>query len=250
MFILTEEQVVNKAIDLLYAAKQNGIEIVLHEEQLQLKLPRDKAIDKNLLEEIRNNKSLIVDFLRSHQRSNHNNRINKFARESIDRIPLSFSQEGLWFIDQLEGSVQYHIPLVLKLRGYLDQDALSFALQTIVNRHEVLRTVIQEHDGTPYQIVREPDNWNLMIVDGFEYEEDSQALHLYIERLIYKPFDLSKDDMIRATLIVFNEKKNILVLTFHHIAADGWSQSVLFKELVELYNSRIENRSAALYQRG
>ena len=79
--------------------------------------------------------------------------------ERPEYIPLSFSQERLWFIDRLEGSVQYHIPLVLRLKGELNQEALQNTLQEIIGRHEVLRTVIGEHQGQGYQQIMTADNW-------------------------------------------------------------------------------------------
>src|SRR3954468_13199822 len=156
-----------KAFDILYSAKQSGIDIVLNEDQLQLKLPKNKDIDKNLIEEIKNNKKSIIDFLSDHKKINGNtNRIQKVNREAIERLPLSFSQERLWFVDQLEGSVQYHTSKVFHLKGVLNKEALRYALTEIVNRHEVLRTVILNDEGEPYQHIKAKDGWDLHVQDG------------------------------------------------------------------------------------
>ncbi|MEP7252799.1 MAG: amino acid adenylation domain-containing protein [Ginsengibacter sp.] len=168
------------------------------------------------------------------------------VQERPERIPLSFSQERLWFIDQLEGSVQYHIPQVLRLRGNLNKGTIKDALQTIVNRHEVLRTVIVEEEGHPYQQVKEKDGWELGIVDGREYRENVKGLQQCIYGLIKKPFDFSKDYMLRADLIEVEEQEHVLVATLHHIASDGWSTSVLVRELAEVYRSYVEGREAQL----
>jgi amino acid adenylation domain-containing protein/FkbM family methyltransferase len=161
-------------------------------------------------------------------------------------FPLSFSQERLWFIDQLEGSVQYHMPVILRLRGLLDTSALSKALQGVVNRHEVLRTVIAEEEGSGYQQILSENSWELDITDGSTYASDSDKLQAYIISLTQAPFDLSKDHMLRATLIELNPLEQVLVATMHHIASDGWSASILVKEVVELYKAFTENREAAL----
>ncbi len=153
-----------------------------------------------------------------------------------EHIPLSFSQERLWFIDKLDGSVQYHVPAVLRLKGELNVDALSYALQQIVNRHEVLRTVIKDDNGKPYQHINGKGQWKLNIIDGKRFDQDSPALQKAVEKLIHHPYDLSKDDMLRATVFTFSETDNLLVLVLHHIASDGWSKSVVVKELVELYD--------------
>jgi amino acid adenylation domain-containing protein len=154
----------------------------------------------------------------------------------VDRpeyIPLSFSQERLWFIDRLEGSIQYHIPAVLRLHGELNIDALEETLKTIVNRHEVLRTAILEHDGSGYQQIMPADNWKLGITE--ESSESEAELSAHIARLISKPFDLSHDYMFRADLIKPGKDDHILAIVMHHIAADGWSISIMVKEVVELY---------------
>ncbi|HET9277015.1 MAG TPA: amino acid adenylation domain-containing protein, partial [Flavitalea sp.] len=161
------------------------------------------------------------------------------------RIPLSFSQERLWFIDQLEGTLQYHVPTVLRLNGSLDRKALNDALRTLVNRHEVLRTVIREQEGKPYQLIMDKDQWQLAFVDGSEYHDETK-LQRFIKQLQTAPFDLSKDHVIRGHLIGFSAEDHVLVVTLHHIASDGWSRSVLVKELLELYNATIEKREPVL----
>ena len=163
-----------------------------------------------------------------------------------ERIPLSFSQERLWFIDRLQGSAQYHIPAVLQLTGKLDEAALSNALQQIVNRHEVLRTLIREEEGSGYQFIRDKDGWQLDIVDGTVYQNDPTGLQQYVRNFIEAPFDLSADYLLRAVLIRLNEEEHVLATTLHHIAADGWSISIIVAELAEYYNSQIEGRAVNL----
>ncbi|HET9278039.1 MAG TPA: condensation domain-containing protein, partial [Flavitalea sp.] len=163
-----------------------------------------------------------------------------------ERIPLSFSQERLWFIHQLEGSVQYHVPAALRLTGQLNKEALVHSLETIVNRHESLRTVFLEEEGKPYQSIKPQGQWRLVEVDGAKYENDQAALQTYLKEIINEPFDLTSDHMIRAHLFKLNEESHILVVTLHHIASDGWSRSILVKEVVELYSAVVEKRKAQL----
>ncbi|UOE51898.1 non-ribosomal peptide synthase/polyketide synthase [Mucilaginibacter sp. SMC90] len=152
-------------------------------------------------------------------------------------IPLSFSQERMWFIDRLEGSVQYHVPAVLRLTGKLNIMALTNAFREIVNRHEVLRTVIREHEGRGYQYIKPGGDWLLGQISREEIENSGINLQDYIQRQINKPFNLSQDDMLRAELIQTDGDVYILVLTMHHIASDGWSTSILVHELSVLYNA-------------
>src|SRR4051812_31411814 len=115
----------HKAIHLLHQAKQNEIEIFLKEEQLKFKVPKNRSISDSLLKEIHDNKQLLIDFLSKHKKANTTyTRISKIDNSLVTRIPLSFSQERLFFIDRLEGSVQYHIPAVLRLRGKLNRQAI------------------------------------------------------------------------------------------------------------------------------
>jgi NRPS condensation-like uncharacterized protein len=244
------KQAFTKIIDLIFLAKQNGVDLVLNGERLQLKVAENKDIDKTLLEEIKSNKQSIIDFLnnenwKSKRVEENHNKINKFDRESISRTPLSFSQERLWFVDQLEGSVQYNLPTVVRLKGKLNRHALMTAMQTIVNRHEVLRTVFLEEGGHPYQFIKNTDGWAVAFSDGARYKH-VEALQKYIQQLINEPFDLSRDYMVRASLIGLNDQEHVLVVTMHHIASDAWSLPIIIGELMELYAAYSEDRPARL----
>ncbi|KIO77620.1 hypothetical protein TH53_08200 [Pedobacter lusitanus] len=155
-------------------------------------------------------------------------------------IPLSFSQERLWFIDQLEGSVHYHMPSVLKLKGKLNKDALQYALQSIVKRHEVLRSVIKSREGVPYQEIMPADKWQLT---SLEVNNDLTAT---INSFVLNPFDLAADYMLRAGLISLNEAEHLLVLTMHHIASDGWSAGILVAELTAFYEAGSKDNAVQL----
>jgi amino acid adenylation domain-containing protein len=161
----------------------------------------------------------------------------KIANPRPEYIPLSYSQERLWFIDRLEGSVQYHIPAILKLKGEVNIHALENALKEIVNRHEVLRTVIREHEGTGYQYVKE-NSWTLK---QSELNSNESELSSYIGAQASKPFNLQQDDMLRAELISTSTDESILLIVLHHIAADGWSMPVLVSEFSKLYKNYSTN---------
>ncbi len=170
--------------------------------------------------------------------------ITKQARTG--NIPLSFSQERMWFLDRLQGSIQHHVPAVLRLTGALDKKALEQALQLIINRHEVLRTVITEIDGEGFQVVLPEDQWSLFLINEPQYQQDPAKLATLVSNLLSAPFDLSKDHMIRATLVTTSEAEHLLVVTMHHIASDGWSAAIIVKELVESYSAFTEGRSTLL----
>ncbi|MCY7420442.1 MAG: amino acid adenylation domain-containing protein [Chitinophagaceae bacterium] len=153
------------------------------------------------------------------------------------RIPLSFSQGSLWFIHQATGSLQYHLPFSFVLKGSIDKYALNSAFTNIIQRHEVLRTVIRQEDGEGYQLVLPADNWQLDLVDGNAFNTITNTQETFIKNFIGRPFDLAKEPMIRAALITDNNGQHKLVYVLHHIAFDGWSSSIFQKELVENYSA-------------
>ncbi|MEQ9440962.1 MAG: condensation domain-containing protein, partial [Cyclobacteriaceae bacterium] len=148
----------NNAVNIIRQASEEGVLIFIENGKVKVKADKNKQLNPALLEEIRKNKEDIAIIIGSI--SSQGQKISK-PTSSAPRIPLSYNQEGLWFIDQLEGSVQYHVPAVLRLTGDLDIPGLESSLGEIVNRHEVLRSVILEEEGQAYQQVLAPDGWSL-----------------------------------------------------------------------------------------
>ncbi|HEV8713701.1 MAG TPA: condensation domain-containing protein, partial [Candidatus Binatia bacterium] len=160
----------------------------------------------------------------------------------INRVsaPLSFAQERLWFLDQMEpGSPAYNRPANFRLVGRLNARALKLSLSEIVRRHETLRTRFVVESGKPVQVISPAWALTLSLVDLYEYpapEREIRAQALAAEEA-QLPFDLGQGPLMRSTLLRLGEEDHILLLTIHHIAFDGWSLSVLARELVALYQA-------------
>jgi hypothetical protein len=158
--------------------------------------------------------------------------------EGASELPLSFGQEQLWFLDQIEpGGSTYNIPVGLRLQGRTNTSALEQSLKEIIRRHQSLRTVFPTLDGEPIlRIVPHPGNVVRMTdVTRLGAESDEQARLVQEERR--RSFDLERGPLVRAALFFTAEEEQVLVLTVHHIVSDGWSMGVLFKELGSLYDA-------------
>jgi hypothetical protein len=170
-------------------------------------------------------------------------------RERSDMTPLSFAQQRLWFIEQLErGTHTYNCARAARLRGPIDTAVLRRSLGDIVERHEALRTSFTATDGRPVQTIAGTLSLPLPIADlsGFpESEREAQAQHLAVEE-IRRPFDLTRAPLLRVRLVRLGPEEHILILTMHHIVSDEWSQGVLFRELAILYEAHLAGDRAAL----
>jgi amino acid adenylation domain-containing protein len=161
-------------------------------------------------------------------------------RATTDPVRLSFAQERLWFLDQLEPeSRAYNQPKLMRLKGELDIDALHNALNTIVARHQVLRTTFHEGDEHPVQVVGECSTVELPIVDLSlcTAEEQETRLQDIVFESTERRFDLSRDLMLRGALLKLGSAEHVLFLVTHHIASDGWSTGILWQELAALYGA-------------
>ena len=164
------------------------------------------------------------------------------------RFPLSYAQQRLWFLDQLDpGSVAYNVPLVLRLTGSLNVSALEQALGLLVERHEGLRTTFLEDGDEAVQVVQTADlSCRLDVLDlSGGATTESEALERAAEEA-NRPFDLAAGPPLRTLIIRLAEEDHILVLTLHHIITDAWSLRVLRRDLAELYGALIAEREPQL----
>ncbi|HSX60437.1 MAG TPA: amino acid adenylation domain-containing protein, partial [Tahibacter sp.] len=153
-------------------------------------------------------------------------------------LPLSFAQQRLWFVDRFEGgSVQYNMPVAMRLTGALDIAALQRALDAIVARHEVLRTVYVETGGSAVQRISPavPVLLARLSLRDLSGEERERAIARLSHAEARRPFDLAADLMLRCSLVELGDDDHVILFTMHHIASDGWSKGVLVKEFAALY---------------
>jgi amino acid adenylation domain-containing protein len=182
----------------------------------------------------------------------------------LEPPPLSFSQQRLWFLDQLDpGSVTHNIPAAVRITGKLDIAALEKSLNELIKRHESLRTTFAAGDGRPVQIITPELKISLPVFDGKECGEvhsggEVHSVGISVEATIQNwaksqvqiPFDLSVGPLIRSGLLCIDDNESILVVTIHHIVSDGWSMGILIKEIAILYESFSAGRDAPLPKLG
>ncbi|WP_414529157.1 amino acid adenylation domain-containing protein [Nodularia chucula] len=155
--------------------------------------------------------------------------------------PLSFGQQGLWFIHQLQPDTStYNIPIVISLKGCVNLAFLQDSLNEIIRRHEVLRTSFTVVDGQPVQVINQALPLTLAMEDlrGLSASENrTHAAQRLASELAQQPFDLSAQSLLRAKVLQLSDQSYHLILTLHHIIADGWSIGVLIQELAALYEA-------------
>ncbi|MCZ8287473.1 amino acid adenylation domain-containing protein, partial [Microcystis sp. LE19-59.1C] len=161
-------------------------------------------------------------------------------RGEQSELLLSYAQTRLWFLDQLEpNSAFYNIPVALRLQGHLNQSALTQSLEEIIQRHEALRTNFITVNGQPNQVIQTVTNWAVSVIDlqHLSPKEQEIAAKKLVKEQAFKTFDLGKEALVRATLILLNNNEYWLLLCLHHVISDGWSMGVLIEELTALYNA-------------
>ncbi|MET7456744.1 non-ribosomal peptide synthase/polyketide synthase [Streptomyces sp. NPDC005574] len=163
------------------------------------------------------------------------------ARALPERVPLSFAQRRLWFLTQLDGpGPTYNIPMVSRLSGELDRDALAAAFGDVLERHEVLRTVFHVVDGEPYQrVLAQAEAERILEV----VEASSATVEQGVEAVAAHPFDVSSEVPVRAVLFALGDDEYVLAVVLHHIASDGWSAAVLTRDFSEAYAARCQREA-------
>ncbi len=154
--------------------------------------------------------------------------------------PLSRSQQRLWFLDQLDpGNSVYNIVLPVRMKGALPFETMERSLQTILHRHESLRTSFHERDGMPYAEVETAAGWKMHFVDfsGLPPQTREDEILLYGQQEARTPFALDRGPLFRAVLLCAGPEDHVLILVVHHIVFDGWSMGVLANELAACYQA-------------
>jgi amino acid adenylation domain-containing protein len=170
------------------------------------------------------------------------------SRET-NKFPLSFAQQRLWFLDQLEpNSAVYNIPDMQQFSGPLNLAALERSMSELIRRHESLRTTFQSIDGEPVQVIAEAQPRKIEVIDLSHLpqgEREAEAQRMARDEGEV-PFDLSRGPLFRFRLVKLEEEEHLLLLTMHHIIADGWSLGVLGRELSALYQAFSMDQSSPL----
>ncbi|MGW1542235.1 amino acid adenylation domain-containing protein, partial [Streptomyces sp. NPDC002309] len=160
------------------------------------------------------------------------------GRERVERVPLSFAQQRLWFLGELEGpSATYNIPVALRLSGDLDVEALRLALGDVVGRHEVLRTVFAADEGRPYQQILPAESALVPLV-----VERAVDIETVITEIAGHHFDLAAEIPLRVWLFETASDEHLLMIMVHHIAGDGWSMGPLARDLSVAYAARFKGQ--------
>lgn len=200
----------------------------------------EEALTTSLSAQISERKAEIITFLnQAHSASRSSSQaIHPFSRAG--NLPLSFAQQRLWFLDQMEpGNPLYNIPSAVRLKGSLNAVALSQSFNEIVRRHEALRTTFKTLEGQPVQVIAPTLTLPMLDVDLRQLSNDQRDAE--VQRLANeeaeKPFDLAKGPLLRITLVHLDEAEHVVLLTMHHIVSDAWSTGVLVRELTALYEA-------------
>ncbi len=238
--------------DFIAKLAQHDITLQVDGERLILNAPKG-AMTEGLAAEIRNRKAELLAFL-----SDTDTRtIPQVSRTSA--LPLSFSQQRLWFLDQLdEGSSVYNVPSATLIQGQLDRAILVTVVQALIARHEVLRTVFGAREGQPYQRILPELVLEVPIIDLRAEVGEANArlaagelpqlpqIETLIARAAETPFDLAHGPLLRVELLILADDAHVLTLNVHHIVADGWSMEVFLSDFVRLYTAAVAGQPSPL----
>ncbi len=209
----------------------------------QIELPLRQLFDARSLLEL----ASAIDALRAAGQVSDMPAIVPSPRDEM--IPLSFAQQRLWFLDQLQpNSPFYNIPAALRATGNLNVAALQQSLNEVIRRHETLRTSFKVSKGKPYQVIQDPSELKINIIDLSQMTEKEQELkvqQLATEEAI-RPFDLSSGPLLRVNLIRLQPDRHVILVTMHHIISDGWSMAVFIREIASSYQAICEHQPISL----
>src|SRR5262245_1060807 len=224
-------------VELLTTLRSNGIELWLEGETLRYSAPSG-ALTPTLRAELVQHKADLLTLL---CQAREDAAVKPPPLEPVSQageLPLSYAQQRLWFLSELQGEAgaAYNISAALRLDGRLDQAALRTALRQLTGRQQSLRMNFRNVGGQPLIVLREPYD-PLRVEDrrGLAGAEQEAALRRVADEHARQPFDLARDPLLRLTVLELSDQAAVLLFSIHHIIADGWSLGVLVRELSALY---------------
>ena len=194
-------------------------------------------------------KRMLLEALRK-QKGLEDSPVQKIPRREGRGAPrLSYAQERLWFLGQLEPeNVAYNNATAVRLTGHLDVAALESSINEIIKRHEVLRTTFAFSGENPVEVIAPELKMSLPVTDLQLYPEEDREneVRRFAQAQIRHPFDLSKGPLLRVAVLRLGEREHVLVIAMHHIICDGWSKGVFVGELAAHYDAVLNGRQARL----
>ncbi|MFS0592510.1 amino acid adenylation domain-containing protein [Cytobacillus horneckiae] len=228
-----------KLIELLGILRKNNIKMWVENNNLHFDDP-NQFLSEDMYQNLNDKKQEIISLFKDAKQTKDDVNNKKIVKQvKPENIPLSFAQQRLWFMEQLQpGTSFYNIQDVRQLEGRLNISALEWSINEIVRRHESMRTTFNEVDGEPIQVILEKMIVPLNVIDLSElhFSEAESRLDELINEDAIAPFNLS-ECLFRAIVIQLSDEKYILILSMHHIVSDGWSMGILFNELGTLYEA-------------
>lgn len=170
-------------------------------------------------------------------------------RSGSEPMPMSFAQERLWFLEQLEpGTATYNVPLMMRLVGHLDVRAFQAALSELVRRHDTLRTTFADHDGRADQIVAPPHPFPAEVIDlsALPHRERNTDVWRRAKMQARQPFDLTRGPLFRVTVMRVQDDEHFVAVTMHHIISDAWSVGIFIGELLGFYRGFVAGQPPRL----
>ncbi|NRB37084.1 MAG: amino acid adenylation domain-containing protein [Pseudomonadales bacterium] len=235
-------------VDVLKKLQEKNISISLDGDQLKVNAAKG-AMTKELMQLLKQNKEALLSWAKQQQNKADNSKPIP-QRDNNKPLKLSFSQQRLWFVEQLApGNATYNVPAAIVLTGSLNTDILQQVLNTLIQRHEALRTSFIDNDGDAEQIIHNAVHMPIQVEHCDYALADKDALLALAADELLKPFDLSQAPLFRVRVLKLRSEEqdqHLLLLNLHHIITDGWSNGILLQEIAQCYAAISQHKIPSL----
>ena len=237
-------------LEFLSKLRNLGIRLRIEKGELRYEAPRG-SMTPELLRELSQRKSEVISFLQEVNREAAGSRapILRVPRDDGKELPLTYSQQSMWFIDQFtKGNPVFNISNAIRVRGNLEISLIEKSLEVLIGRHEPLRTTFLNRNGKPVQVINPTMEVELSVID-LQYltpKNLESELRKVLREEARRTFDLEKGPLFRFRLFITAENEYVLSMTIHHIIADAWSNVILVEELFQLYKGFQKGETVSL----